>query len=186
MVSLTTIHQMEKLVILSDLWGNIKSDWLAHYTTILKNHFEVEYYDCRELGEIDLEEYSEEKIHQQFMNGGVERAVQNLLKKETNTINVLGFSIGGYIAWKSACEGLKVKNITAISSTRLRYENNRPECEIDLIYAENDQFKPENDWYNRLKLNSRIYDEEEHDFYAKKEYAINICDFIIRKRKQNR
>ena len=177
---------MEKLVILSDLWGNIKSDWLIYYTAILEKHFDIEYYDCRELGEIDLKEYAEEKIHQQFMNGGVDRAIKNLLKKETDIINILGFSIGGYIAWKSALEGLKVENITAISSTRLRYENIKPKCKIDLIYSENDKFKPEYDWYIRLELKEKIYYDEVHDFYVKKENAINICDEIIRKRKPNR
>jgi len=177
---------MEKLIILSDLWGSINADWLPHYTEILKEHFEIEYYDCRELGEIDLRECTEEKIHQHFMNGGVERAIKNLLKKEVNNISVLGFSIGGYIAWKSALEGLKVKDFIAISSTRLRYENEKPQCEIDLFYGENDKFKPENDWYNRLELKEIIFYNEEHDFYRNKENAINICDEIIKKRKPNR
>ena len=177
---------MEKLIILSDLWGSINADWLPHYTEILKEHFEIEYYDCRELGEIDLRECTEEKIHQHFMNSGVERAIKKLLKKEVNSISVLGFSIGGYIAWKSALEGLKVKEFIAISSTRLRYENEKPQCEIDLFYGENDKFKPENDWYNRLELKEKIFYNEEHDFYRNKENAINICDEIIRKRKPNR
>lgn len=177
---------MEKLIILSDLWGSIKSDWLPHYTETLKEHFEIEYYDCCELGEIDLRECTEEKIHQQFMNGGVDRAIKNLLKKEADNINVLGFSIGGYIAWKSALEGLKVKKIIAISSTRLRYEKVKPQCEIDLFYSENDKFKPESDWYNRLELKEKIFNNEVHDFYRNRENAINICDEIIRKRKPNR
>lgn len=178
---------MEKLIILSDLWGSIKSDWLTHYTEILKKHFEIVYYDCRELGEIDLQEYTEEKIHQQFMNGGVDRAINNLLKKEADNLsNVLGFSIGGYIAWKSALGGLKAKKIIAISSTRLRFENDKPLCEIDLFYGENDTFKPENDWYNRLDLEKKILYNEVHDFYRNRENAINICDEIIRKRKPNR
>ena len=177
---------MEKLIILSDLWGSLKSDWLTHYTEILKKHFEIEFYDCRELGEIDLKECAEEKIHQQFMNGGIDRAIKYLLKKEADNINVLGFSIGGYIAWKSALEGVKAKKIIAISSTRLRYENEKPQCEIDLFYGENDKFKPENDWYSRLELKEKIFYNEEHDFYRNKENAINICDEIIRKRKPNR
>jgi pimeloyl-ACP methyl ester carboxylesterase len=176
---------MEKLVILSDLWGNIKSDWLPHYTEILKKHFEIKYYDCRELGEIDLKEYTEKKIHQQFMNGGVDRAIKNLLNKEADITNVIGFSLGGYIAWKSALEGLKIENITAISSTRLRYENIKPPCKIDVIYGENDKFKPENDWFFRLKLKQIIFYNEVHDFYRNKENAINICDEIIKKKNPN-
>ena len=120
------------------------------------------------------------------MNVGIDRVIKYLLKKEYDNLNVLGFSIGGYIAWKSALEGVKAKKIIAISSTRLRYENEKPQCEIDLFYGENDKFKPENDWYNRLELKEKIFYNEEHDFYRNKENAINICDEIIRKRKPNR
>lgn len=173
---------MEKLIILSDLWGNLKSDWLVHYTSILTNHFEIQYYDCCELAAIDLEEYSEEKIHQQFINGGVERAVEKLLEKETGIVNILGFSIGGYIAWKSACQGLQVNLFTAVSSTRLRYENIQPECKINLIYGENDKNKPKEDWFNKFDLEKNIHLKEEHEFYRKKEIAIDISNEIIRMR----
>lgn len=170
---------MEKLILLSDLWGAKKSGWIENYTTLLDKHFDIRYYDCCELGEIDLTDYSEENIHQQFLNGGIEKAVENLLKKEKEVISILGFSIGGSIAWKAAYQGLKVDNFIAVSSTRLRYEDERPRCNIELYYGENDQYQPETDWFNNFKLNPKIYKNETHDFYLKKEIAENICKDII-------
>ena len=159
---------MNKLIILSDLWGKRKSDWINQYVTILENHFEVIFYDCCELAEIDLSDYSEDKIHQEFTNGGIERAVKAILDKEKGNINVVGFSIGGLIAWKATLGGLKAKSLTTISSTRLRYEDKRPECEINLFYAENDEYKPIDDWFKKLNLEMNIYKEEKHEFYSKK------------------
>ncbi|ASS49496.1 MAG: hypothetical protein A3D31_02735 [Candidatus Fluviicola riflensis] len=170
---------MKKLIILSDLWGKRKSDWMNDYVTILENHFEVEFYDCCELAEIDLSDYTEDKIHRQFTNGGIDRAVKALLDKEKDTINVLGFSIGGLIAWKAILGGLKAESLTAISSTRLRYEDKRPECTINLFYAENDLYKPLEDWFHTLNIEMNLYKEKEHDFYTKKEIAIEVSNILV-------
>ena len=170
---------MEKLVMLSDLWGNKRAGWIAYYSKILREHFEIELYDSCELGEIDMTEYSEDQIHHQFINGGIEKAVKSLIKKEKGSINILGFSIGGYIAWKAACEGLRVMELTAVSSTRLRYENIQPECSIRLVYGEYDLFKPENRWLDRFKLETKIYKGEKHNLYIKKNIATDICYDII-------
>lgn len=176
---------MKKLIILSDLWGKKKSNWVNDYVTILENHFEVVFYDCCELAEIDLSEYSENKIHQQFINGGIETAVNAILNKEKGNMNVLGFSIGGLIAWKSILRGLKADSLTAISSTRLRHENNRPTCTIKLFYAENDLYKPTEDWFHNLNIEMNIYKEEEHDFYTKKEIAIEVSNIIVKQIQPN-
>ena len=72
-------------------------------------------------------------------------------------MDILGFSIGGYIAWKAALEGLKVRNLTAVSATRLRFETTKPDCKIALIYGEHDTFQPSIDWYNRIELDKIIY-----------------------------
>ncbi len=177
---------MRKLIILLDLWGNKKSDWVVNYSVILQTYFEIEFYDCCELGQIDLTDYSEDKLHLQFINGGIDRAIETLLEKEKGIVNVLGFSIGGYIAWRASNEGLLIKNLTAISSTKLRYESIRPECTVQLLYGENDKYIPKNDWFSRIGLDKEIYKGEEHDFYTKREIAIDISNEIIRKRKPNR
>ncbi|MFV8355857.1 alpha/beta hydrolase [Flavobacterium sp. XS1P32] len=177
---------MKKLIILSDIWGKRKSDWINYYVTILENHFEVVFYDCCELAKIDLSEYFEDSIHQQFTNGGVKIAVKALLDKEKKIVNVLGFSIGGFIAWKAILDGLNVESLTAISSTRLRYEDKRPDCVINLFYAENDKYKPIDNWFRELNIEINIYKEEEHEFYSNKKTAIDVCKKIIEQTKPNR
>ena len=71
-----------KLVILSDLWGEKKSDWTKQYIKLLSDSFEVFYYDSCQLAEIDTTDYTEENLHKQFVDGGIDKAVENLLKLE--------------------------------------------------------------------------------------------------------
>lgn len=170
---------MNKLLILSDLWGERKSNWLNQYITILENHFEIVFYDSCELAGIDLSDFSEDKIHKQFINGGIESAINSLLKKEKGEVDVLGFSIGGLIAWKAALEGLKVRNLFALSSTRLRYEEKCPHCAVKLFYAEKDEYKPSEEWFRKLNLEMNVWKEQEHYFYGKQEIAIKVSQKII-------
>ncbi|MCI9846648.1 hypothetical protein [Flavobacterium pectinovorum] len=87
-----------RLLILSDLFGGKNSDWEKLYTEILQSKFDVQYYDVCALADISSESVSELNIHNQFLNGGIEKAVENLLKLEKKETTVLGFSIGGTIA----------------------------------------------------------------------------------------
>jgi hypothetical protein len=177
---------MERLIILSDLWGKEKSDWINHYSKVLDNYLEVEFYDCCALGSIDKIEYSKDKLHQQFINGGIERAIETLKQKEKGIINALGFSVGGYIAWKAGLSGLKIQRLFAISSTRLRYENKKPSGVIELHYGEDDKFKPDREWFHKLEIEESLYKDEGHDFYRKKEIAEYVCNKIIKHIKLNR
>jgi len=169
-----------RLIILSDLWGKEKSDWVSAYVELLKDRFEIQYYDCCELGEIDKTNYSEESLHRQFVNGGIERAVEQLSKIEKNEIEVLAFSIGGSIAWKAALKGLNVRKLFAVSSTRLRYEDETPKGIIKLYYGENDSNKPNNNWFEERSVNFEILKNKEHDFYTEKECTTSICKEILK------
>ena len=60
----------QRIIILSDLWGEEKSDWIVHYISILEKYFEVKYYDSCILGGVDKSDYSEESLHHQFVTGG--------------------------------------------------------------------------------------------------------------------
>jgi pimeloyl-ACP methyl ester carboxylesterase len=169
-----------RLLILSDLWGKEKSDWVLDYVELLKNKFEIQYYDCCELGEIDKADYTEENIHNQFVSGGIEKAVEHLVKTEKNEIDVLAFSMGGTIAWKAALKGLNVRNLFAVSSTRLRYEDKLPNGNIKLYFGENDNNKPDNNWFKKHSIDFKIIKKKEHDFYTEKDFAISICTEILK------
>ncbi|WP_264566522.1 alpha/beta hydrolase [Flavobacterium sp. N3904] len=169
-----------RLIILSDLWGKEKSDWVSVYVELLKDKFEIQYYDCCDLGAIDKTLYTEENLHTQFVNAGIEKAVEQLLKEEKNEIDVLAFSIGGIIAWKATLKGLTVKSLFAVSSTRLRYENEIPNGTIKLYYGENDSNRPNDNWFEKHPINSEIIKNKEHNFYTEKHFAESICKEILK------
>ena len=150
----------KRLIILSDLWGKEKSEWLDNYIQNLKNAFEIEYYDCCELGDVDKSIYTEEILHQQFVNGGVNKAVQKLIDLEKGKINILAFSIGGVIGWKFGIESNKIESLYCVSSTRLRHESNKPKGIIHLYFGELDDFKPQKDWFNKMDLNYDILNDK--------------------------
>ncbi|QOW10245.1 alpha/beta hydrolase [Kaistella flava (ex Peng et al. 2021)] len=177
-------NNKQKIIIISDIWGKQNSDWISHYTSIVEKHFDVQLYDSCDLAEIDF--FSEiENKHHQFINGGIEKAVASLLQKETDIVNILAFSIGGTITWKAALFGLKIQNLFAVSSTRLRYETQKLAGNIELFYGALDAYKPDENWFHLMELVENIYENEEHAFYRKKEIAEKVCEMIIRKVNQN-
>ncbi|WP_438423850.1 alpha/beta hydrolase [Aquimarina macrocephali] len=168
-----------RLIILSDLWGRKKSGWIDYYTKELKGYFELKYYDCCDLGEIDISIYTEENLHKQFTNEGIDRAIQNLLKLEKGKIHILAFSIGGVIGWKSAIKNPDILSLYAVSSTRLRYEINKPKTKIELYFGENDMYSPKSQWYNMMNINFIIEKGKKHQLYIEPEFAVQLSNRII-------
>ncbi len=169
-----------RLIILSDLWGTEKSEWLVNYTQVLKSDFHLEYYDCCELGEINKSDYSEKERHSQFVNGGIEKAVEKLIALEKNTVNILAFSIGGAIAWKYGLKSDKINSLVCVSSTRLRYETVRPKGKITLYFGSNDAYKPRLEWLEAMKLEYDILSEKDHEFYREEEFAEQLSKQLIK------
>lgn len=167
-----------RLIVLSDLLGDHDIHWINAYLDRLKHQFDIQFYDSRELAEIDSKIVDIDQIHKQFIEGGIEKAVKNLLLKEKAEISIIGFSIGGLIAWKATLLGLNANYICAISSTRLRYESQKPSTQIDLFLAAKDPFIPKEKWFESMKLNPSIIENETHEFYKKQEFAKLICDKI--------
>ena len=168
-----------RLVILSDLWGTKNSQWLNSYTSILDQHFDIAFYSSTHLAEINMGKLDHEQIHQQFIDNGINIAVENLLEYESQSINILAFSIGGTIAWKAALKGLKIENLFAISATRLRYETEKPTGKIELFFGENDGFLPDAEWFEKLNIKKYIVPNHKHEMYRKKEIAQEICSILI-------
>ncbi len=136
-----------RLIMLSDLWGKQKSAWISAYTKRLTKKFDVIYYDCCELGRIDISVYNQDILHSQFIKSGIETATKCLVELETEKINILAFSIGGVIAWKAGLNGLKIGNFYAVSSTRLRNETKKPDGNLKVYFGSEDNFKPQIEWY---------------------------------------
>ncbi len=169
-----------KLIILSDLWGKEKSDWISGYVELLTDKFEIHYYDCCELGNVSKVDYAEVVLHNQFVNSGIEKAVNNLLNIEKEKIDILAFSIGGTIAWKAILKGLNVEKLVAVSSTRLRYENEIPNCGVKLYFGEDDSNKPNEDWLKKRTVDFEILKNKDHNFYAEKDFIVSICNEILK------
>ena len=152
-----------KLLVLTDLWGKERFEWFKEYQNALNVTTVV--YDSCELGLIDKSAYNEESLHQQFVKGGIEIAVKQLIEKEKEAVNILAFSIGGTIAWKASLQGLKVKNLFAVSATRLRHETEKPNCKAHLIYGSEDAFKPKEQWFEQLGIIQKEIKNKGHEVY---------------------
>jgi hypothetical protein len=168
-----------RLIILSDMWGREQSWWMDYYLVHLRTVFEIIYYDCCELGEIDITACSENQLHHQFINGGMQRAVSNLLQKEKGRVVVLAFSMGGVIAWKACLAGLDAESLFAVSATRLRYETEKPTTVIELFYGENDRYKPDNNWFLELNIERRVLAEMDHVLYQETDFATMLSERIV-------
>lgn len=173
-----------RLVILSDLWGIEMSDWVNDYIKILDSKFEIQFYDCCNLGQVDKSEYLESSLHEQFVNGGIEIAAKRLLELEKNRIDVLAFSVGGVIAWKAQLNGLNINNLYSISSTRLRYEVDKPKFQLKLYFGEKDNNRPTPDWFERMGLKPNIFDDKGHNLYSEINCINTICSDILRSQKK--
>ncbi len=169
----------QRLIILSDLWGLDDAEWMIPYQKQLEPHFELEFYDSRKLVDLDLSDNSKNGTHAQFVNGGIDRAARKLYRKEKQDVNVLAFSIGGVIAWKSALIDLPIKRLYAISSTRLRYEKEKPNCKCILYFGKDDQYKPSVKWHANLVLDCNFVENGEHEMYQEEEFANRLCEKII-------
>ncbi|TDS53987.1 hypothetical protein [Myroides indicus] len=114
-----------------------------------------------------------------YVNGGIEKAIANLLKLEKEPVYILGFSTGGYISWRTGLYGLKIKYLFAISSTRLRFETKKPKTSIHLSYGEKAPYIPRPMWFQKMGLSARFYKDETHEMYRKKEIAKDICQSLF-------
>lgn len=169
----------KRLIILSDLWGFEEAEWMDCYLKILNPHFKIEFFDSRKLVDLDLSDNSEGRLHARFVNGGIDRGVYKLGLQEKQTIVVLAFSVGGVIAWKAGLKGLRISTLYAISSTRLRYEKEKPDCKCTLYFGANDRYTPEVEWFRDLELDLNLIDDQEHELYQDEEFAKKLCQKII-------
>lgn len=170
---------MKRLIILSDMWGAAKSEWPGHYIGRLKGQFEIAYYDSRTLADIEGNIQDGEALHDLFVNGGADRAVNQLLKLEKKADAILGSSIGGWIAWKACLAGLNVQDLVAVSATRLRHETRRPSARISLFYGSSDPFIPREAWFADMGVEPALFNGEGHRMYEQDAIAADICGRIM-------
>jgi hypothetical protein len=168
-----------RLIILSDLWGREKAQWIDSYKQKLQETFDMQYYDCCELAEVDKSIYTEDQIHKQFVNGGIELASQKLVLLEPKKVFVLAFSVGGTIAWKAAIKGLKFHFLYAISASRLRYQTALLSGNLHLHFGAEDPYKPTQEWFETIRPNYTITKNQGHLLYLDTEFINCLCKNIL-------
>lgn len=170
-----------RLIILSDLWGFAHAEWLSNYLTLLTDAFEVKTYNCHKLGEVDISSGIEQQIHHQFVTGGIDKAVVQLLSLERQPVHVLAFSVGGAIAWKAALQGLKMESLWAVSSTRLRHEQVKPVCtKMHFFFGEDDLFMPDKAWFEKFAFLPEIVKNQGHLLYQDADFVERVSHKMVK------
>lgn len=164
------------LLLISDLLGNSNADYLLKYESLLESRFAVSKVDVCKLAEIHNSKEIDPN-HSAFINeGGLTKSVKNLQKQYTGSIDFLiGFSIGGTVAWQACLQNLSVRRLICISSTRLRKETQKPNCIIDVYYGKKDNHRPNQNWKLLSRLETKIIAGVGHEFYKRDEYIKSFC-----------
>jgi hypothetical protein len=165
----------EKLVILSDMWGAKKGLWITSYLGYLQQYFDITYYDIQQLSNLDVVVNSTENVHRAFVEGGIDTAVKHLMKKESEPAHYLGFSIGGTIAWKAGLAGLPMKSLYTVSSTRVRAEDAKPDCQTVALFGDQDMYRPKSDWNQKTGVTSNLIEGFGHTMYADEKIISKVC-----------
>lgn len=169
----------KEIVIVSDLWGRKGGEWFSLYEQLFAPQYNVSFCDVCELAEINLEDYTQEKIHQQFVEGGIDVAVNKLLKEMPSNKIYIGCSIGGVILWKAALQGFQMYKLITISSTRLRFETEKPDCLHKMIFGRQDKYLPTQDWIDSMGVGETLFVNGGHEIYKDKKMITELLSSLV-------
>ncbi|WP_425235902.1 hypothetical protein [Ulvibacterium sp.] len=169
----------QRLVVISDMWGVKKGLWITSYLGYLQQYYDIVFYDCQQLANIDLTIQTDTNIHHAFVNGGIDTAVAHLLKREYRSSHYLAFSTGGTIAWKAGLKGLPMKSLYTISATRIRMETEKPNVPISLLYGENDEYSPSSEWFSKVGVEAEIVKNFGHTLYTDEKIIQSVCQNLL-------
>jgi len=173
----------KRILLISDLWGWQSAPWLMDYLKNLSANYSIVICDSCAMAEIEPMGKSEKEIHHQFVNGGIEKAVSFLLEQHGSNetpMDILAFSVGATIAWKAILKGMNIDVFYGVSGTRLRYEDEKPDVVVKLLYGSEDEFKPRVEWFEKLNLEMNLIEGEEHDIYKQEKWGGEICKELFR------
>lgn len=172
----------ERLVVLSDMWGVKKGLWVTSYMGYLQQYYDITYYDCAQLGGVSVSG-CKDATHKAMLDCGLENAVSALLELETEPSHYLAFSMGGAVAWKAALKGLPVKSLCTVSATRVRMEENAPQCDLKLFFGAEDAHKPSPQWLQQMNAEVETMPDLDHDMYTHDQVARHICLDLLKRAK---
>lgn len=166
---------IEKLVVISDMWGAKKGLWIASYFGYLQQYYDIVFYDSQQLGGIDVPLGTEENLQRAFQEEGIRTAVAQLLRKEREPAHYLGFGIGGTIGYRAALAGLPMKGLTVVSAVGLGEERQRPNLPLRLIFGEQDGQRPSDSWAVRMGVELELSPNFGHGLYTDEKIIAEIC-----------
>jgi len=169
----------ERLVILSDLWGAKKGLWITSYLGYLQQYFDIVYYDTSQLADLDTGLTSAEDLCTAFDNGGLERAVRNLMAKESTPGHYLTFCAGGTVVWNAAKEGLPVESLYAVSPLNMHRETDVPDCQLTLVYGEYMDNRPSKDWALSMGAPMEIIPRFGREMYSDEKIIQKVCKDLL-------
>jgi hypothetical protein len=169
----------ERLVILSDLWGAKKGLWITSYLGYLQQYFDIVYYDTSQLADLEAGLLTAEKISAAFDNGGLERAVRNLMDRENTPGHYLTFCAGGTVVWNAALKGLPVKSLYAVSPLHMHRETEIPDCQITLLYGEYMNNRPSRDWALKLGAPMQVIPRFGQQMYSDEKIIQKVCKDLL-------
>lgn len=156
---------MKKIIFLTDLIGDLNSEYVIIAKKLFGNSFHFKSLSSKELANINYTLVNKEDIHDAFINGGLNTSVSTLNQVINEKTTIIGCSIGGVIGWKTALINKNIDHLICISSTRLRKEQVKPRCKIDLYYGQNDSYIPNENWFNSMGLQNNLIEGKGHDIY---------------------
>lgn len=169
----------ERLVILSDLWGAKKGLWITSYLGYLQQYFDIVYYDTSQLADLNTGLPTAENLCDAFDNGGLERAVRNLMAKETTPSHYLTFCAGGTVVWNAAKKGLPVKSLYAVSPMHMHRESDSLDCEVTLVYGEYMDNRPSKSWALNKGVPMEIIPRFGREMYSDEKIIQKVCKDLL-------
>ncbi len=172
---------MGRLLIISDLYGYQDCHWIDMYINQLESSFSIKLIDAPEIAEVDSSSKEKSIMHQQFLQYGINHAVTKLKDMIDKEDTILGFSIGGYLAYLALTKGAVAKQLIAISPTRVRQEERSPACATHLIFGQQDPFIPSESWLKKSPCTITIKQDAGHELYKETKHAFTICQALAAK-----
>ena len=165
----------ERLVVLSDMWGAKKGMWITSYLGYLQQYFDIVYYDSHQLSDLNINEYTPDKVCEALNGGGMDTAVAQILIKEKTPSHYLTFCAGGLIAWNAALKGLPMKSLYAVSPLKLQHELEKPEGPISLLYGEYHPDIPSDKWAAHMDIPIEVVPKFGRELYTDEKIIKKVC-----------
>ena len=169
----------ERLIILSDLWGAKKGLWITSYLGYLQQYFDITYYDTSQLAYLENRGSTAEDLCRAFNEGGMERAIANLLAREKSPAHYLTFCAGGTVVWHAAKKGLPVKSLYAVSPMHMHRESEQPEFQATLLYGEYMANRPSPNWALEVGVPMEIVPKFGREMYSDEKIIQKVCKDLL-------